>query len=112
MGETLFPCEEGHLLFEALDSREEFEDHEKYEDKPCKDNSIEISLDSNEISKSIGELGKQNDNRHATPNEDTGSEFSECLAGLMAEEFLYSFIEHVDSDEEDNNLIQLEHTFW
>lgn len=104
----IFACEECHLLFEAFDGGEKFEDHEEDEDEASEDDSVDIALDANESREYIAEIWKESDSGHTTPDDDSDAKFENGLMILAFEVVACSLIQHETCQYEDDDLVELE----
>lgn len=100
--------EESHLLLEAFNSGEEFENHEEDEDESSENDRVDITLNPDECCEVIGEGWEEYDNSHTAPDKETSPQFHKSLTSLLAQETFESAINHKDRDKEDNDLVELE----
>lgn len=68
--EGLVAGDDGHLLLQAFNRGEEFEDHEKNEDKAGQNHSVDVAFDPDGFGQGIGETWKHDYDAHATPDGD------------------------------------------
>lgn len=62
-------------MFETLDGREEFEDHEEDQDEAGQDDGIDVTLNTDNFGESITEIREEYNGSHATPDDDASDEF-------------------------------------
>lgn len=107
----VFAGKERDLLLEALDGGQEFEDHKEDENEAGQDHGIDIAFDADELGQVIRQSREHDDDRHTAPDYRSSAELHEGLPGLMAHELLHAFIEHVDGDEQDDELVDFHRVF-
>lgn len=105
ISQGIFTGEKRDLLLETLNRGEKFEDHQKNKNETSQDDGVDVAFDANKLGEVVREGWKHDNNRHPTPNKRSGAELHQSLSGLMAHEFLHAFIEHVDGDEENDELV-------
>lgn len=106
-GEGVFSRKDGYLLFEAFDSGEQFENHEKHQDEAGKYDSVDISFYADDIGENITEVRKKNDGDHTSPDNDADTEFEDGLVVFPFEKVADALIEHESGEDEDDNLVGL-----
>ena len=110
--ESIFPREDGDLLFEAFNGGEEFEDHEEDEEKSGEDDGVDIVFNADNVSKNSRETGEGGDGGHATPDDEPDRVFENSLAVFAAKEIVRAFVDHEGGDEKDDELVEVHRVLY
>jgi choline dehydrogenase-like flavoprotein len=106
--QCFFPGEKGDLLFQALNSGEELENHEKDEKEAGEDNGIDVALDADDVGQKIADIGENGYGCHAAPYDKSDGKFPQCLAILTFEKLLATLVDHESGHEYDDDLVDVD----